>query len=67
MCFNVYVHIQEIKKAQSSKMPTYIHIIFFVLQCVAVCCSVLQCVAVCCSVLQCVAVRKNDVYVCRCM
>ena len=28
---------------------------FYVLQCVAVCCSVLQCVAVCCSVLQCVA------------
>jgi len=29
---------------------------WYVLQCVAVCCSVLQCVAVCCSVLQCVAV-----------
>jgi len=29
---------------------------FYVLQCVAVCCSVLQCVAVCCSVLKCVAV-----------
>jgi len=29
---------------------------FFVLQCVAVCCSELQYVAVCCSVLQCVAV-----------
>ena len=30
--------------------------VWFLLQCVAVCCSVLQCVAVCCSVLQCVAV-----------
>jgi len=29
---------------------------FFMLKCVAVCCSVLQCAAQCCNVLQCVAV-----------
>jgi len=50
---------------------------FFVLQCVAVCCSVLQCgavwcsvvqcVAVCCSVLQCVAVCCSVTLVCMCM
>ena len=31
--------------------------VFYVLQCVAVCCSVLQSVAVYCSMLQCVVVR----------
>jgi len=38
--------------------------LYYVLQCVAVCCSVLQCVAVCCSVLQCACSELQCVAVC---
>jgi len=52
-CSNLSRHLQN-QNHQRQKCLKPVG--YFVLQCVAVCCSVLQCVAVCCSVLQCVAV-----------